>query len=29
MLSSFDQEPFIGFSYLTQGLTSPRSAGFW
>jgi len=28
ILSSFDQEPFIGFSCLTQSLTSPRSAGF-
>ena len=27
-LSSFDQEPFIGFSRLTQVLTSPRNAGF-
>src|SRR5690349_1672651 len=25
-LSSFDQEPFIGFSCLTQGANSPRSA---
>jgi hypothetical protein len=24
ILSSFDQEPFIGFSGLTQVLTSPR-----
>jgi len=29
ILSSFDQEPFFGFSCLTQVLTSPRSAGFW
>ena len=28
ILSGFDQEPFFGFSYLTQSLTSPRSAGF-
>ena len=29
ILSSFDQEPFIGFSSLTQVLTSPHSDGFW